>query len=230
MLAHVVSVVDVTSPEAEDAVLRDYYEARAPHYDEAYASEPPPWVDELIGDMRARLGGCRVLEVACGTGVWTERLAPAAESVTAIDASPAMLAIAAARLAAHPSVQVRSGDAYQLGAVDGDFTGGLAMQWLSHVPLARMAEFLDGWHQRLGSGAQVFLGDNQLTADWEDDLIRKPGEADTYEPRLLPNGSEYVIVKNYFTEDQLRALVEPAAEDVRITMGSRWWWLGYRVR
>jgi SAM-dependent methyltransferase len=223
-------VVDVTSPEAEDAVLRDYYEARAPHYDEAYRGDPPPWVDELVGDMRARLSGRRVLELACGTGVWTERLAPVAESVTAVDASPAMLAIAAARLSPYPAVRVRSGDAYRLEEIGGDFTGGLAMQWLSHVPQARMAEFLEGWHGRLGSGAEVFLGDNQLTAEWVDDLIRRPGESDTYEPRSLPDGREYVIVKNYFAEDQLRALVEPVAEDIRITLGTRWWWLGYRLR
>jgi len=104
------------------------------------------------------------------------------------------------------------------------------MQWLSHVPLARMGDFLAGWHRRLGTGAQVFLGDNQLTEEWGNDLIRKSGEIDTYEPRLLPDGREYVIVKNYFTEDELSALVEPVAEDIRITIGTRWWWLGYRVR
>jgi len=223
-------VIDVKSPEAEDAALREYYEARAPHYDEAYTGEAPPWVDEMTHDMRARLHRCRVMELACGTGVWTERLASAAESVTAIDASPAMLAIASARLARYSSVQVRLGDVYRLEDVEGDFTGGLAMQWFSHVPLARMGDFLAGWHQRLGPGAQVFLGDNQLTEEWGDDLIHKPGEIDTYEPRSLPDGSRYLIVKNYFTEDQLRALVEPAAEDIRITMGTRWWWLGYRVR
>jgi len=223
-------VVDVTSLEAEDAILREYYEARAPHYDEAYAGDAPAWVSEMTGDMRARLSNCRVLELACGTGVWTERLAPAAESITAVDASPAMLAIAAGRLARYPSVQVLIGDAYRLEEVEGDFTGGLAMQWLSHVPLAGMGDFLDGWHRRLGPGAQVFLGDNQLTAEWGDDLIRRPGEIDTYEPRSLPDGSEFVIVKNYFTEDQLRALVEPAGDDIRITMGTCWWWLGYRVR
>lgn len=211
-------------------MLRDYYEARAASYDQAYAGESPPWVGTMVADLRAALGGRHVLEIACGTGVWTDRLATAAASITAVDPSPAMRQIAAERLAGHAAVRVRDGDAYQLKQIEGDFDGGLAMQWLSHVPAQRQPEFLAAWHRRLGPGAAVFLGDNQLTGDWGDELIRRPGEADTYEPRTVPDGRRYVIVKNYFTEEQLRALVAPAAEDLQITMGRYWWWLSYQVR
>src|ERR687886_2282200 len=38
-----------------------------------------------------------VLELACGTGMWTQRLLRHATSVTALDAAPEMLAVAAAR-------------------------------------------------------------------------------------------------------------------------------------
>lgn len=215
--------------DIDDRVLRDYYEARATSYDQAYAGESPPWVHEMVADLRTVLGRRNVLEIACGTGVWTDRLAPAAASITAIDPSPAMRQIAADRLAGHPTVRVCDGDAYRLEQTEGDFDGGLAMQWLSHVPAQRRAEFLAAWHRRLGRGAVVFLGDNQLTGDWADELIRRPDEADTYEPRVVSDGRQYVIVKNYFTEDELRALVAPAAEDLRITMGTYWWWLSYRV-
>lgn len=216
--------------DVDDRVLRDYYEARAPSYDHAYVGASPPWVHEMVADLRAALGGRHVLEIACGTGVWTDRLAPATASITAIDSSPAMRRIAADRLAGHPGVRVCDGDAYRLEQIEGDFDGGLAMQWLSHVPAQRRADFLDAWHRRLGAGAVVFLGDNQLTGDWGEELIRRPDEADTYEPRVVSDGRRYVIVKNYFTEDELRALVAPAAEDLRITMGTYWWWLSYRVR
>jgi SAM-dependent methyltransferase len=38
-----------------------------------------------------------VLELACGTGMWTQQLLRHATSVTAVDAAPEMLAVAAAR-------------------------------------------------------------------------------------------------------------------------------------
>jgi demethylmenaquinone methyltransferase/2-methoxy-6-polyprenyl-1,4-benzoquinol methylase len=210
--------------------LVDYYEARAPYYDEAHAGPTPAWVDEMVAAMLATLAGRHVLEVACGTGQWTRRLAGAASTVTAVDAAPSMLAIAAATVAGHPNVTLRQGNAYRLADIEGTFDGALAMQWWSHVPYARRGEFLAQWHARLAPGAAVFLGDNQLTPPWDERLVRRPGDADTYEPRTLPDGSSYVIVKNYFTAAELRATFAPhAAGDVHVTMGTRWWWLAYRL-
>ena len=210
--------------------LVEYYDARAPYYDEAYAGPTPSWVDEIVAAMRATLAGRHVLEVACGTGQWTRRAASAASTVTAVDAAPAMLTLARRAVAGYPNVTVRPGDAYRLDELPGHFDGGLAMQWWSHVPYARHAQFLAGWHARLAPGSAVFLADNQLTPLWDERLLRPPGCRDTYEPRELPDGSRYTIVKNYFTAAALRAFLAPyAAEDVQVTMGTRWWWLSYRL-
>jgi SAM-dependent methyltransferase len=218
-------------PHGGSDALIDYYDARAPHYDEAPAGPTPSWVDEIVAAMRSALAGRHVLEVACGTGLWTRRLAAAAATVTAVDAAPAMLALARRAVADHPNVTVRPADAYRLDALDTTFDGGLAMQWWSHVPYARHAEFLTGWHARLAPGAAVFVADNQLTPPWHERLLRPAGEPDSYEPRELPDGSRHRIVKNYFTADQLHALFAPhaAGARVRLTMGIRWWWLSYRL-
>jgi SAM-dependent methyltransferase len=56
-------------------------------------------VDEVISRLRERvdLSG-DVLEIACGAGQWTERLAESARLLTAIDATPEMLEFARKRL------------------------------------------------------------------------------------------------------------------------------------
>lgn len=58
-------------------------------------------VDEVISRLRERvdLSG-DVLEIACGVGQWTERLAESARLLTAIDAAPEMLEFARKRLEA----------------------------------------------------------------------------------------------------------------------------------
>jgi SAM-dependent methyltransferase len=223
-----------TPEESPDRHLLAYYEERAPYYDDSYAGPRPAWLALMTAAMVEALRGRHVLELACGTGQWTQRLAadpgggPA--SVTAVDPSPAMRAIAARRLAGWTRVRVLDGDAYALAGLPGAFDGGLAMQWFSHVPAARRDEFLAGWHARLGPGAVIFLGDNQLTPRWADRLVRPPGSADTYEPRTVPDGGgEYLIVKNYFTEAELRAIFQPVASDLAVTMGRYWWWLSYRL-
>ena len=212
-----------------DGTLRQYYDARAPYYDAGYAGPTAQWVSDMIAGLQAALRGQHVLELACGTGHWTQFAAEVAAHVTATDLSPAMLTIARQKLAPYANVAVRPCDAYRLDALPGAFTAGLAMQWWSHLSRSEYTSFVQHWHRRLGSGAMVFLADNQLTPPWDECLIRKPGDPNTYEPRELPDGSSYVILKNYFTPAELRELFAPHVRDLEITMGARWWWLRYRV-
>src|SRR5712671_32437 len=57
-----------------------------------------PGGDELTEALEAFQPAGSVLELACGPGVWTSQLLRHAADVTAVDASPEMLAIAAARV------------------------------------------------------------------------------------------------------------------------------------
>ena len=102
---------DPAGPRADlDAVVREqvaYYRARAREYDRFYAERDDlrvllPVLDDLpiAGD---------VLELACGTGQWTGRLAARARSVTALDAAPETLAIARERVTS-PIVQFACAD------------------------------------------------------------------------------------------------------------------------
>ncbi|NJD89777.1 MAG: class I SAM-dependent methyltransferase, partial [Betaproteobacteria bacterium] len=67
--------------------MKSYYAARAPYYDDVYDK---PERREDIAFLRQHLpavfAGRRVLEVACGTGYWTQHIAPAASAMTATDA------------------------------------------------------------------------------------------------------------------------------------------------
>lgn len=185
--------------DLDDVGLSQYYNARAASYATMYAGTAPPWVQEMITALQTAVAGRRVLELACGTGHWTAYAADVAAHVTATDSAPNMLALARQHLHTCRNVTVVPADAYTLAGLTGDFTAGLAMQWLSHVPKVRLASFLARWHQRLGSGAVVFLGDNQRRSDDRDPLLTRPDDPNTYEVRTLPDGTTATIVKNYFT-------------------------------
>src|ERR1700761_4432001 len=76
------------------------------------STEPVPELDRLLAEQRAYyqalapdylsqgldLPGGSVLELACGPGTWTPQLLRHAADLTAVDASPAMLEVAAARV------------------------------------------------------------------------------------------------------------------------------------
>src|SRR4029079_13820719 len=72
----------------EDNGLVDYYSRRAPEYERIYARpERQPDLRALEARVLGDLEGHAVLEIACGTGWCTDRIATVARSMVATDAS-----------------------------------------------------------------------------------------------------------------------------------------------
>ena len=213
----------------DDAVMADYYGRRAPLYDHMYREVGPDLRTPMLDDMIATVSGRRVLELASGTGFWSEWLAPFYDQLVGVDVAPEMLAIARARPIAPGKAEFRQGSVYDLAELPADFGAAIAIQWFSHVPAARYAEFFAALHGRLLPGARVFLADNIRQPHETDPLIPRAGTADTYEVRSLPDGSQFEIVKNYFAPGQFERIVPPAARDLRVQFGKTWWWLTYAL-
>ena len=153
--------------------LADYYERRAPHYDAVYAEpERQADIDALRRLLPTWLAGHDVLEVAAGTGFWTQYVAATASSVVATDLNPGPLAIAAARDYPGANVRFERADAFALDAVAGVFTAGFAGFWWSHVPLADTDRFLGGLCARLRPGSTVVLVDNRYVEGSSHPIVR----------------------------------------------------------
>jgi SAM-dependent methyltransferase len=211
----------------------DYYHRRAAEYEAIYRRPDPARAAELeaLGAaMRRTLAGRRVLEVACGTGFWTERVAAVARSVVAVDAAPGVLEIARARGLPAGRVRFVEGDAYRLDRVATGETvdAGLAAFFVSHVPRARLGVFLDGLPRRLGPGAPVVLADNVYLPGVGGELVAGPG-ADTYKLRRLADGSEHRVLKNYLDDAELEALLGRRSRDLRIRRGDCYWRATYVI-
>jgi ubiquinone/menaquinone biosynthesis C-methylase UbiE len=85
--------------------------------------------------------GARVLDVGCGTGVMTRRLArwPNVDTVVGVDVAPSLLDRARALCAALPNVTFEEGDATALPFADGTFDVVALDSTLSHVANAERA-------------------------------------------------------------------------------------------
>ncbi|MBU2287107.1 MAG: methyltransferase domain-containing protein, partial [Gammaproteobacteria bacterium] len=147
-----------------DSPLQSYYAARAPEYDAIYLKpERQPDLRAIEAWLPPLFAGARVLELACGTGHWTQFIAPVAAHVVAIDAAPETLRIARSRVPAS-TVDFRTGDAYAPPTDASGFDAAFAGFWFSHVPRARWREFVQGLHAVLHPGARVVLLDNLWVA------------------------------------------------------------------
>src|SRR5260370_39451654 len=82
----------------------------------------------------------QMLELACGTGTWTRALLALGRELTAIDASPEMLALARQKVG-NAVVQFQQADLFQWQPSQ-QYDLVFLANWLSHVPPRRPDHFL----------------------------------------------------------------------------------------
>ena len=182
-----------------DALLAEqvaYYRALAPEYvadagidgvtEETYNAATRTFNAPL--ESASPLG--EVLELACGPGTFTSELARRATSIDALDASPEMLEIAAARTAQATNVRFVQADLFTWTPnrrYDFVFFG----FWLSHVPPERFASFWSTVASALApNGRVMFVDDGHRTTE---ELTHGP-QSSTIE-RQLRDGRRFRAVK-----------------------------------
>ncbi|MGO9595411.1 MAG: class I SAM-dependent methyltransferase [Steroidobacteraceae bacterium] len=156
-----------------------YYSRRAGEYERICAKPArQPDLRAMESWLPVQLSNRRILELACGTGYWTQFVAPVVRSIVAIDAAPEPLEIARRRIRDN-HVSFLLGDAYRVPPDIGSFDAAFAGFWFSHVPRSRRCEFLLQFNSLLESGSPVITFDNLYVegsstpiAEWDDEATR----------------------------------------------------------
>lgn len=210
--------------------MQAYYAARAPYYDDVYEK---PERREDIAFLRAHLpavfAGRTVLEVACGTGYWTQHIAPVATAMTATDAVDEPLQLAKARPGVG-RVRFERADAYELPASLGLFEGAFAGLWLSHVPVERRGEFLASLHRRLLPGAKVALIDNSTVQLRDFPITERDARGNTWQERVLKDGTRHRVLKNFPAREELEAMIAGFGERPAFRELANFWLFEYEAR
>lgn len=210
---------DEAVPEQTLAEMARYYRERAAEYDEWFDrrgrfDHGPQlnvrWFAEVAEVERALdamdFGG-DVLELAPGTGIWTQRLARVARSLTAVDAAPEMIALTRARLAGQSAVShvtYIQADLFswrpehQYDAVFFGF-------WLSHVPRERLDAFARLVAAALRPGGALFFVDSRREPSSTAVDHQLPDEETQVMTRRLNDGRAFSVVKNFYQPDVLTA-------------------------
>jgi len=213
---------------ARDIPLQSYYAARAAEYDRIYEKpERQPDLRQIEAWLPPHFVGTHMLELACGTGHWTRFLAPVAACVLAVDIAPETLAIARGRVP-QDTVRFSVGDAYAPPRAEPAFDAAFAGFWLSHVPRRRQREFLSGLGSVLKPGARVVLLDNRFVPGSSSPITEEDAEGDSFQTRLLADGTAHRVLKNFPSEAQLLAMVEGLGTDAAVTNWTHYWALSYR--
>lgn len=190
-----------------DALLAEqvaYYRARAPEYAETAMPEiTRADHDSAAHEIREAIARFKphgdVLELACGPGTFTSELAGYAKSLTAVDAAPEMLALAAAKPGTH-EVRFIGADLFRW-TPDRRYDCVFFAFWLSHVPLERFEQFWGLVADCLKPSGRVFFVDDAFRTP--DELIE--GEESSTIRRKLNDGTPFRAVKVAHTPEELTA-------------------------
>ncbi len=177
-----------------DEQMRAYYDRRAGEYDDWWLGtglfaprDRPGWAKEVerLVDLLAGLPAARTLDVACGTGFLTRHLPG---EVVGIDQSPAMVELAAARV---PRAEIVRADAVPLPFGDGAFERVVTGHFYGHL---------------LPDERERFLGEARRVAPQlvvVDSARREDLPAETWQERILDDGSRHRVYKRYFESPDL---------------------------
>lgn len=172
-----------------------YYDWRAPEYDDfwnqrrLYTGAPDDWFSERdsVLEVVAKLPAARTLDVACGTGFVTRRLAG---SVTALDQSSRMLDVAREQA---PNATLVQGSAFDLPFPDASFDRVFTSHFYGHLDEHERGTFL-GEARRVARELIVLdagLHGGEPRQEWQE--------------RQLNDGTQWVVYKRFFSADSLRA-------------------------
>jgi demethylmenaquinone methyltransferase/2-methoxy-6-polyprenyl-1,4-benzoquinol methylase len=207
------------TPTTDPAILAEqvaYYRKRAGEYDEWWFRTGrydhgeelnAAWhadVSEVERALGAFLDARRprhALELACGTGLFTRRLAPRVGNLLALDASPEVQAINRGRVAAN-NVTYEIADLFAWQPAD-RYDLVFMSFWLSHVPDDLFDEFWRKVRASLADGGSAYVIDSgwDMTSTAKNHV--KPDRDAGIAQRKLNDGSEYRIVKIFHEPDVL---------------------------
>ena len=207
-----------------DLELAKYYADRASEYDAIYAKPERQGDIRLLSSFITRqLSNKRVLEVACGTGFWTQYFSPHTLSTVATDFNDEVLSIARNRLDEQDNIRLEQSDAYSLANISGDFNAGIAAFWWSHLEKSKIAPFLEVFHSKLSAGSRVVMADNIYVEGSSTPILRADSEGNSYQLRRLKDGSKYEVLKNFPSEAEFTGRVAPYAKDIQFLKFTYFW-------
>jgi ubiquinone/menaquinone biosynthesis C-methylase UbiE len=193
----------------DQSPLIEYYCKRAAQSDETYG--PPEiqkdfawitaWLCENVADRD-------VLELACGTGHWTRIASAWARSIVASDVSWDLVDAARKKIDSR-IVDFVVCDAFRLSFRPNTFSCGMLHFLLSHVRRTEVRSFVEMFRRCVKPNGCLLFTDTRWVEGYRRAPVRRDADGNTYDLRNLKDGSQFEILKNYFTRDEWQEYLGP---------------------
>ncbi len=210
--------------------LISYYRDRANEYEKIYAKP------ERQGDLKSAatilqelFADKQVLEIACGTGYWTEKIAERASSMLATDINETVIEIAKQKDFSNKHVSFEIADIYHFPdhkKFESLFGGFI---W-SHILLQDLDKFLSTVNSLVAPGGTVVFMDNHFVEGSNHPITKQDDQGNTYQTRKLEDNSTHLVLKNFPTEIFLRDTLKDMADDFQFFNLEYYWIICYTTK
>jgi ubiquinone/menaquinone biosynthesis C-methylase UbiE len=194
--------------------LMQYYDERAPEYDEVYLGKDPGIPEpksygkdvKAISEICTDFGHGHLVDIGCGTGFWLPYYINNCTDVALIDQSRKMLVECQKRvnqLDSPANIRLMKGDFFRLRFFMETFDAALVAFFISHITEEIEGLFFDKLKRLLTPGAEILW----IDGSWSP--IRKQyREKEGLQTRKLRNGQEFRIFKKYYDATDIKILSE----------------------
>lgn len=209
--------------------LTEYYARRAAEYEAIYR-KPERQRDLLAAAavLQEIFKNRSVIEIACGTGYWTEIIARSAKNILATDINAEVLDIARRKDYPHRNVAFEMADLYRLKpehTAEALFGGFI---W-SHIKKSGLPAFIDTANGLVQPGGTVVFIDNCYVPGSSTAIAEQDAEGNTYQHRKLQNGDVYAVLKNFPAKAEIEALLRGRAHNIRHIDLTYFWIVAYET-
>ena len=209
--------------------LVSYYKDRAKEYEKVYLKpERQNDLQKATTILQSLFSQKTILEIACGTGYWTEKIAETATAIYATDINESVIDIAENR---HykDKVTFELTDIYtfmphkKYESVFGGFI------W-SHILHQDLDKFVDKIKNFVTSDGTIVFMDNNYVEGSNLAIMKTDEQGNTYQTRQLENGTLHLVLKNFPTKEFIFNKLSGVATEINFINLTYYWIVSFRLK
>ncbi|NET31701.1 MAG: methyltransferase domain-containing protein [Cyanothece sp. SIO1E1] len=208
-----------------------YYKLRAKEYEAIYQKpERQHDLSRIREYLSQQFKDQEILEIACGTGYWTQILATSAHKILATDINSEVLDIAKHKSYTPAKVKFQVQDLFRLREpkyLHGGLFGGFI---LSHISRSQWQQFFTLCLSQIQKGSTMIFLDNRYVAGSSTPISKTDQDHNTYQIRRLRSGEVFEIMKNFPTESDIKQCLAQSIEDWEWKTWKHYWLLQCKKR
>lgn len=184
--------------------LVKYYKDRAAEYEKIYSKHERQEELSTSAEILQKLFLDKsILEIACGTGYWTEKISTSAKSIHATDINEAVVTIAKQKHYLNNNVVFAIEDIFNPTSTKKYSNLFAGFIW-SHIDLQDLPNFIDKLAYFVSPGGTIVFMDNKFVEGSNLPITETDDFGNTFQTRKLSDGTSQLVLKNFPSEDFLR--------------------------